>query len=71
MTPKQKEILRDYFKAIDLDNWNPKDRSKLQFVKACIGFVTNPMFEKVAAFYPFCFGDEERNKVNLIAGIIQ
>lgn len=61
MKESSKQILRDYFKAIEIDNM-PFETSefpytRLTYVKAFVGFIDNlekyEILDKIKAFYPF------------------
>lgn len=64
MKKENKEILRRYFEAIDLDTLEPEFRSRL--VRACVGFASSGWMEKIKAFYPMRFGNKRQNSINLM-----
>ena len=65
MKTYRKEILRNYFKAIEIDSL-PKDL-KSRIIRASVEFASNDLFDKTKSFYPMCFKlNDWRNLIDLM-----
>lgn len=62
MQTYKKEILRTYFKAIEIDLLDNEFRSRI--VRASVALASSSIFDKLKSFYPMCFGDW-RNLIDL------
>ena len=69
MKPKNKQMLRDYFKAVNIDSieFNTKDfpYTRMTYVKLLVGYVNEMertgMLDKMRAWFPFL--DTQNNKI--------
>jgi hypothetical protein len=69
MTPKNKQMLRDYFKAVNIDSieFDTKDfpYTRMTYVKLLVGYVNEMertgMLDKMRTWFPFL--DTQNNKI--------
>lgn len=64
MNPQQKQSVRDYLEAIDIDSVDKDLRSKV--IRGAVMVMTSPIYNEVKALYPMCFGDAKKNGVNMV-----
>lgn len=63
MKAEHKKTIREYFKAVDIDNIEQPFKGRL--IRATVGLINTEGFENIKAFFPLCFGDD-RNLINVV-----